>query len=333
MLVLAPRARGRHDRRTARRRIRAQLDMAALTATQALDFDALARGRAAPASRGRRPTRLPASTSPGTSRRSATKSVPRRRRSPRGRGRRDERPGTDPITGAPDTAPTVSIRIRVPARIPLLGLAGLGPPSSSPSPARRRRGADDERLADSQPDSRSSRSCRSCSGSRRRRDPARRSRSACRRHAVAEADVASATQRQRDDPFDPGGRGPGLLRAFRPRRARTMTRRSSTPFVNGTDSSAYLSVPGFLQGQKARRQGVGPDGPASRQPHGRRADGDSATVHVRLHRGRLRHRPRHRATPLECRRTTRFRHAPGDRACASRPAGSSTASRPSTHEA
>jgi hypothetical protein len=33
----------------------------------------------------------------------------------------------DPITGASDTAPTVSIRIRVPARIPLLGLVGLSP--------------------------------------------------------------------------------------------------------------------------------------------------------------------------------------------------------------
>jgi hypothetical protein len=36
-------------------------------------------------------------------------------------------PGTDPLTGVPDTAPTVSIRVRVPARIPLLGLAGLAP--------------------------------------------------------------------------------------------------------------------------------------------------------------------------------------------------------------
>ena len=36
-------------------------------------------------------------------------------------------PGTDPITGAANTAPTVSIEISAPARIPLLGLAGIGP--------------------------------------------------------------------------------------------------------------------------------------------------------------------------------------------------------------
>jgi hypothetical protein len=35
--------------------------------------------------------------------------------------------GTDPLTGAPIEAPTVSIRVSVPARIPLLGLAGLAP--------------------------------------------------------------------------------------------------------------------------------------------------------------------------------------------------------------
>ena len=36
-------------------------------------------------------------------------------------------PGTDPSTGASNTAPTVSIEISAPARIPLLGLAGIGP--------------------------------------------------------------------------------------------------------------------------------------------------------------------------------------------------------------
>jgi len=36
-------------------------------------------------------------------------------------------PGTDPSTGASNTAPTVSIRISAPARIPLLGLAGIAP--------------------------------------------------------------------------------------------------------------------------------------------------------------------------------------------------------------
>lgn len=36
-------------------------------------------------------------------------------------------PGRRHITGASNTAPTVSIRIAAPARIPLLGLAGIGP--------------------------------------------------------------------------------------------------------------------------------------------------------------------------------------------------------------
>ena len=36
-------------------------------------------------------------------------------------------PGVDAITGQTNTAPTVSIEIRAPVRVPLLGLAGLGP--------------------------------------------------------------------------------------------------------------------------------------------------------------------------------------------------------------
>ncbi len=69
-----------------RTRLRAQLDMAALTATQALSEIAAA----------------------------AQVVI-------------SNLPGTDPITGASNTAPTVSIEITAPARIPLLGLAGIAP--------------------------------------------------------------------------------------------------------------------------------------------------------------------------------------------------------------
>lgn len=110
-----------------RARIRAQLDMAALTATQALDFDALARGGT---------PRLVASTADALAREYLARNLAalggQLGSSPDDIARSAEivvsnAPGTDPITGAPDTAPTVSIRIRVPARIPLLGLAGLTP--------------------------------------------------------------------------------------------------------------------------------------------------------------------------------------------------------------
>ena len=108
-----------------RSRLRAQLDMAALTATQALDLGALARGG--------QPALVPAKAealareylasnmaalgdqlliAPDAVARSAEVAV-------------SNRPGTDPITGLADTAPTVSIRIRVPVEVPLLGLAGL----------------------------------------------------------------------------------------------------------------------------------------------------------------------------------------------------------------
>ena len=110
-----------------RARIRAQLDMAALVGTQALDFDALARGGA---------PRLVEATADALAREYLARNLAalgdQLQASPADIAQSAEivvsnAPGTDPITGAPDTAPTVSIRIRVPARIPLLGLAGLSP--------------------------------------------------------------------------------------------------------------------------------------------------------------------------------------------------------------
>ena len=110
-----------------RARIRAQLDMAALVGTQALDFDALAGGRA---------PRLVEATADALAREYLARNLAalgdQLQASPAAIAQSAEivvsnAPGTDPITGAPDTAPTVSIRIRVPARIPLLGLAGLSP--------------------------------------------------------------------------------------------------------------------------------------------------------------------------------------------------------------
>ena len=110
-----------------RTRIRAQLDMAALTATQALDPAALAAGepprlRVAEAERLAREylARNLAATgdvlvaSPSEIAAAAQIVI-------------SNEPGTDPITGASNTAPTVSIEISAPARIPLLGLAGIAP--------------------------------------------------------------------------------------------------------------------------------------------------------------------------------------------------------------
>ena len=108
-----------------RTRIRAQLDMAALTATQALDIDALAHG-GAPA--------LDAATADTLAREYLARNLAvlgdQIVASPPSIAGAAEvvvtnTPGLDPITGASNTAPTVSIRVRVPARIPLLGLAGL----------------------------------------------------------------------------------------------------------------------------------------------------------------------------------------------------------------
>jgi Flp pilus assembly protein TadG len=110
-----------------RTRIRAQLDMAALTATQAFDPAALAAGESprletAEAERLAREylARNLATTSnllvasPAEIAATAQVAV-------------SNQPGIDPITGASNVAPTVSIRIAAPARIPLLGLAGIAP--------------------------------------------------------------------------------------------------------------------------------------------------------------------------------------------------------------
>jgi Flp pilus assembly protein TadG len=110
----------------ARSRARAQLDMAALTATQALDFDALARGEPpqlveAEAERLAREYlarnlasigNLP--VSPAAIAASAEVAVV-------AAGERD------PISGTLVEVPTVSIRAVVPTRVPLLNLIGLGP--------------------------------------------------------------------------------------------------------------------------------------------------------------------------------------------------------------
>lgn len=105
-----------------RARLRAQLDMAALTATQALDFAALARGEA--------PSLIPEEAealareylarnlaaagvaSPASISASAQVSV-----TPAGQ--------RDPITGRTVGGPTVSIRASAPAALPLLSLIGF----------------------------------------------------------------------------------------------------------------------------------------------------------------------------------------------------------------
>ncbi len=110
-----------------RTRLRAQIDMAALTATQALDPAALAAGdpprldpaRADALAREYLALNLAGTdvgllASPASIAAASTVVV-------------SNEPGIDPITGATNTAPTVSIRITAPARIPLLGLAGLDP--------------------------------------------------------------------------------------------------------------------------------------------------------------------------------------------------------------
>ncbi len=110
-----------------RTRLRAQLDMAALTATQALDPAALAAGE---------PPRLEAGEAERLAREylalnlAATGNVLVASPSEIAAAAQvviSNEPGTDPITGAANTAPTVSIEISAPARIPLLGLAGIGP--------------------------------------------------------------------------------------------------------------------------------------------------------------------------------------------------------------
>jgi hypothetical protein len=110
-----------------RTRIRAQLDMAALTATQALDPAALAAGE---------PPRLQVAEADRLAREylalnlEATGDVLTATPSEVAAAAEvvvSNEPGIDPITGAVNTSPTVSIRISAPARIPLLGLAGISP--------------------------------------------------------------------------------------------------------------------------------------------------------------------------------------------------------------
>ncbi len=110
-----------------RTRLRAQIDMAALTATQALDLASLAGGaqpRLVPdaaevLARQYLAANLAASStqlasSPAEIAAAAKVSV-------------TNAPGIDPITGATNSGPTVSIEIQAPVRVPLLGLAGIGP--------------------------------------------------------------------------------------------------------------------------------------------------------------------------------------------------------------
>lgn len=110
-----------------RTRIRAQLDMAALTATQALDPAALAAGQppvlqADEAERLAREYLARNLAATGDALVSTPSEIAAAAEVVISNG-----PGVDPVTGASNTAPTVSIRINAPARIPLLGLAGIGP--------------------------------------------------------------------------------------------------------------------------------------------------------------------------------------------------------------
>ena len=108
-----------------RTRLRAQLDMAALTATQAFDPAALAAGE---------PPRLQLAEAERLAREylarnlAATGDVLVASPSEIAAAAQiviSNEPGTDPITGASNTAPTVSIEISARAQIPLLGLAGI----------------------------------------------------------------------------------------------------------------------------------------------------------------------------------------------------------------
>jgi Flp pilus assembly protein TadG len=110
-----------------RTRIGAQVDMAALIATQALDLSALSRGEQ---------PRLIEPQAEALAREylarnlAATSDLLAASPSEIASGAEivvTNQAGTDPLTGAPIDAPTVSIRVAVPARIPLLGLAGLAP--------------------------------------------------------------------------------------------------------------------------------------------------------------------------------------------------------------
>ncbi len=108
-----------------RARTRSQLDMASLTATQALDFAALARGE---------PPQLVAAEADRLAREYlvrnlATLDLPESATSIAAAAEVNVMaPGDrDPISGAVVSIPTVSIRATVPARVPHLSLVGLGP--------------------------------------------------------------------------------------------------------------------------------------------------------------------------------------------------------------
>ena len=109
-----------------RTRLGAQVDMAALTATQAIDLAALARGD---------PPSLLVPEADALAREYLARNLAATGNlladSPADIAAHAEvavtGSGVDPFTGTPITAPTVSIRVSVPARIPMLGLAGLGP--------------------------------------------------------------------------------------------------------------------------------------------------------------------------------------------------------------
>lgn len=110
-----------------RTHLRAQLDMAALVATQALDPAALAAGeppriQVAEAERLAREYLVRNLAATGDQLVAAPSEI-----AAAAEVVVSNEPGTDPITGAANVAPTVSIRIEAPARIPLLGLAGIGP--------------------------------------------------------------------------------------------------------------------------------------------------------------------------------------------------------------
>jgi hypothetical protein len=110
-----------------RTRLRAQLDMAALVATQALDPSGLAAGD---------PPRLDPVAAEALAREYLARNIAATDALLAASAADiaasadvvvSNDPGIDPITGAPNTAPTVSIRITAPARVPLLGLAGIAP--------------------------------------------------------------------------------------------------------------------------------------------------------------------------------------------------------------
>jgi len=110
----------------ARVRTRAQLDMAALTATQALDFEALARGESprlvtVEADRLAREYLARNLATLGDLPASAAEIAVAAEVNVISTGERD------PVSGAIVTAPTVSIRAVVPIRVPLLSLIGVGP--------------------------------------------------------------------------------------------------------------------------------------------------------------------------------------------------------------